>query len=128
MTERFMEIIAKRPHSLNGEEFVFKSKDGQGRFTKGAVGEARMRIHWNKANLIAHKKDGVKIVSLYVGTKSSSLTEYINTEGNTPEDMMALTGHSSVKMLKRYAKESDENKLKKVKNILNKPGKKEKAN
>lgn len=78
-----------------------------------------MRIHWNKANKRANEKHKIKLVSLYVGTKSTSLTSYTN-EGNSAEDLIHLTGHASVKKLKRYAKESEENKLKKVRNILKK--------
>lgn len=119
ITERFMEIISSLPRSINGDDFLFKAKDTLGRFGVGPVGEARMRIHWNRANAIANRKDKIKIVPLYVGTKSTSLTSYVN-EGNRAEDLLSLTGHTSVKTLKRYAKESEENKLKKVRNILSK--------
>ena len=121
MTPKFLEIIKSLPHSIDGSEFVFKSKNSNGTFDQGAVGEARLRIHWNKANEKAFKKNKIKKVSLYVGTKSTSLTAMIN-DGNSAEDLILLTGHASVKTLKRYAKITEENKLNKVKNIMNKVG------
>lgn len=121
MTPMFLEIIKALPHSIDGSDFVFKSKNSNGTFDQGAVGEARLRIHWNKANEKAFKKNKIKKVSLYVGTKSTSLTAMIN-DGNSAEDLILLTGHASVKTLKRYAKITEENKLKKVKNIMNKVG------
>ena len=116
-TDRFLEIVEKLPRSINGEDYLFRAKDTHGRITNGPVGEARMRIHWNKAMLKAHKKHKIKKVSLYVGTKSSTVTKYRNS-GSTTEELVSLTGISA-KMIDRYGFESKENRLNKARNVLN---------
>lgn len=124
MTDRFKEIVGKIPPSINTNDFVFMAKDSRGRTTKGAVGERRLAHYWNKASEKAARKHKIKLVTMYVGTKSSSLTSYVNDDGISLEDLQKMTGHSSTKVLKRYAKESNKTKIKTIKNILSKSEKK----
>ncbi len=121
MTESARRILNSIPHSIDENDFVFKGRNMKGEFTSRAMGEKILNNYWIEASKLAKKKRLIsKIVSLYVGTKSSTLSSYVNDEGVSKEELLAMTGHSSVKVLGRYAKENETTKLKKAKQILEK--------
>lgn len=110
ITERFAEIISSLPRSINGEDFIFQSKMGE-----GAVGEARLRKYWSAA---CKKAKINKKVTLYEGTKHSRLS-HLKSLGHSDDQLILLTGHTKVETLQRYAQETSENKLKKVNKMIN---------
>lgn len=121
MTNKAREILSSLPRSINEDDFVFKGRNIKGEFIDSPLGEKILNTHWMKACKLAKKKKLIrKIVPLYIGTKSSTLSSYVNDEGVSKEELLAVTGHTSIKTLARYAKESEQTKLNKAKKILEK--------
>lgn len=87
----FEEILCTLPRAINPKDYVFRGVQG------GPIGANVLTRAWNAACKIAK----VKGVKMYWGTKHSTLTEYSKTLSDS--QMIRLTGHSSTKMIRRYA-------------------------
>jgi len=59
---------------------------------------------WHMANLKAHEKYGVPIVSMYPGTKHSFGMQRLNDGRANKDQLQAIFGHTDKKSVERYAK------------------------
>ena len=90
----FEAILTTIPGSNNVEEYIFKGSDG------GFIGVNTLTRTWNKACA----KAGLKQITLYQGTKHSTLS-FLSSFA-TDSQLIKLSGHSSTRMLRRYAQAS----------------------
>lgn len=91
ITDDFLAIIKSLPRSINGEQYVFLGKEG------GVIGGNVLSRAWNEAC----KKAKIKGITLYQGTKHSTLSRLAKTASDA--QLIKLTGHSNNRMMRRYA-------------------------
>lgn len=112
MTERFIEIVQDIPRSINPDGYIFSGRQA------GAIGLKTLNDNFKKARNIVNKKYRKKITcTLYTATKHSTLSRYLQ-DGIEAEKLILLSGHTTVKTLKRYAKLTDTHAMNEVLNIL----------
>lgn len=107
MTDRFIEMMRELPRSIKNDDFIFKGQKG------GAVNERALRDAWNDACKIAK----VEPIELYEGTKHSRLS-FLKRQGHSDDELLLLSGHTSVETLRRYAQITKLNKLENVKGMI----------
>jgi integrase len=91
MVDDFMAVLESMDAPENPDSYVFQGSHG------GAIGGNVLTLAWNEACELA----GVKKVTLYQGTKHSTLSRLA--QEKTDSQIRALTGHSGTRMLHRYA-------------------------
>lgn len=106
MLSEFIEILNGIPRR-GPEDFIFKGKRGL------AVSHDTILQTWNKAC----EKANVSGIQLYEGTKHARMS-YLKSLGYSDNELMLVTGHSTVEALQRYAQLSKGQHLKVVEKIL----------
>lgn len=90
----FEMILDSIPHSIHSDDYVFRGEKGS------YIGTNTLTRAWNEACRSAN----VPKVTLYQGTKHSTLSQLSSSA--TDAQLVKLSGHSSAKMLRRYAQSS----------------------
>jgi len=92
----FEDILNSLPRSIKASDYIFKGVHN------GPIGGNVLSRAWNDACKLAK----VKRVSLYCGTKHSTLSNLSN--GASDAQLILLTGHTNTKIIRRYARSNVE--------------------
>lgn len=113
MIQKFRDIVAQLPRSINAEDFIFKGKEG------GAVADRVMARHWAKAikEVNKNRKDKIEYVQLYEGTKHSRLS-FLKRQGYSDSQLILVSGHTDEKTVRRYAQITKLNQLEIVRGMI----------
>lgn len=114
-----LEILKFTEFSSNPNDFVFKGRKGE-LMSEKVLNEAWKRAKEklkldNPENFELAQR--IKDTTLYVGTRHSTLSQ-LKQKGVTSQRLQLLTGHTSVRMVDRYAQHNDSSKLAEQKKIL----------
>jgi integrase len=91
ITEAFSKILKSLPRSINLNDYVFKGSHG------GPIGQNVLTRAWNEAC----KKSKIKDVTLYQGTKHSTLSNLSKKASDA--QLIKLSGHTNTRIIRRYA-------------------------
>ena len=112
-----LDILKFTEFSSNPTDFVFKGQKGE------FMSEKVLNEAWKRAKAKLNTKDypglfeRIKDTPLYIGTRHSTLSQ-LKQKGVTSQRLQLLTGHTSERMVDRYAQHSDQSKLDEQKKIL----------
>lgn len=91
----------------NPDAPLFKGAEG------GYMSEKVLQVAWNRAV----SKTPLTHIDLYTGTKHSTVTQKVR-EGHSDREIMNLTGHETLAAFKRYGQQTENDKMKDQKNVL----------